>query len=129
MDRNVKCPVCDREEFHFVWTDRHGVGACITCNSSFQIYHYGEDGKLMEKPPECLVREDWLPLLRRYWQEKKKRIPNPHVFTRSYDQCTEEEHYAFRDWCKEHEAELPAKEAKSDDEKNTEAAASGESEA
>ena len=106
MAENMTCKICDSKRLGFVWTDRHGVGACINCNNSYRIYHY-ENDKRVDKPPECLVKEEWVPILRRYWEETKRRIPNSFVFTRSYDQCSEEDYESWKNWCADHADELP----------------------
>lgn len=62
----MKCVVCDTESPSFAWTDSHGIAQCRTCGAPYRIYHY-EDGKRVEKPPECLINDESLDLFRACW--------------------------------------------------------------
>ena len=107
------CPVCD-EPLSFRWTDRHGIGACLTCNAPWKIYHYegeGDDRHHVEKPPECFILEEWIPVLRKYWEETKSRAPNAcNIPGSRYEPCTDVEFEKWHDWLAEHEDELPKRE-------------------
>jgi hypothetical protein len=105
-----KCPICD-DDLSFRWTDTHGIGACLTCNTPVRIYHYegeGDDRHHVEKPPGFIILEEWIPVLRKYWQETKSRAPNGCNFPgSSYEPCGYEEFERWNKWCEEHDDELP----------------------
>lgn len=104
------CVICD-EPLSFRWTDRHGVGACLTCNAPVLIYHYegeGDERRRVDKPPEFTVAEEWIPIVRKYWQETHSRAPNGcNIPGSSYEPCGYEEFERWRKWLAEHEDELP----------------------
>lgn len=112
--KRPNCPICDTP-LSFQWTDRHGIGACTTCNAPVQIYHYETEGstsKLVELPPTFIVREDWIPILKRYWGETKMRAPNGcNIPGSSYEPCGYEEFSRWNKWLEEHADELPKEEA------------------
>lgn len=52
--------------FAFRWTDAHGVGECTKCGAPYRIYHYGDDGKPVERPPELILPPEVVPQLRAF---------------------------------------------------------------
>ena len=109
-----KCPICDHE-LEFRWTDTHGVGACLTCNAPVKIYHYeGEVGskRRVEKPPEFIVAEEWVPLVRKHWAETHSRVPNGlNIPGSRYEPCTDAEFERWNGWLDEHRDEIPKEDA------------------
>lgn len=99
------CPVCDDADPVFAWTDTHGIAQC-RCGAPFRLYHY-ENDKPVNKPPQCLVREAWIPLLRRYYSETKRTIPGEHSFPGGQERASAGDTDAFNRWCDEHRSELP----------------------
>ena len=82
-EERKKCEICGNE-LSFSWTDTHGVGQCTTCGSPYRMYHYDEDKKLIEKPPELQVKKEWIPVFRKYWNEFKRVMPSGFSFPQSY---------------------------------------------
>jgi transcription elongation factor Elf1 len=105
----MQCKVCDLE-LVFRWTDTHGVGACTNCGLPYTIYHY-VDGKREDRPPECAVREEWIPHLRRYWNEQHRNCyPGAYNFPgSSYEVASAEDFNVFNDWIEAHCEELPSR--------------------
>lgn len=68
------CAVCDSDDTGFVWTDTHGVARHEACGAVYRIYHYDDNDKPEDKPPTLLIKPDWLPYVRRYWQEERRSV-------------------------------------------------------
>lgn len=71
-----RCQICDWV-YSFRWTDTHGIGACTTCGAPYKIYHYEGDGegkKRVNKPPQLLILDQYIPLTKKYWDESKKNV-------------------------------------------------------
>ena len=104
------CPICD-EPLSFRWTDTHGIGACTECNAPVTIYHYegeGDERHSVDKPPRFLILDEWIPIMRKYWQEKKSRAPHGfNIPGSSYDPCAYEDFARWNKWCEEHKDEFP----------------------
>ena len=101
------CPVCC-ETFRFLWTDHHGIGACLTCNAPIKIYHYNDAKEREDKPPKSMIADGWLPILIRYWEEKHRLIPNGlNIPGSRYERCDEGDFREWHAWLEEHESELP----------------------
>jgi len=97
------CEVCGNP-FSFSWTDTHGIGQCSSCGVPYKIYHYeGEEGKKhrVEKPPELVVKPEYIPVLRAYWNEMKRHIPGGHSFPGGYELATPEDHKIFSEWMRQ----------------------------
>lgn len=107
------CAVCG-EPFHFRWTDTHGVAVCGNCGLPYRLYHYKNDVRV-DKPPTIAVKEEWLPLARQYWQERRRRVfPMAYdvgIFRgrggRSYSGATEDDCEAFEQWLAGRKTEWP----------------------
>lgn len=91
------CQICGSEP-GWSWTDTHGVAQCYVCGTPHVIYHYDGRTRLMDKEPEIAVREECIPLLKRYWEEHKSRIPGGHSFPGGQELTTESERRQFSEW-------------------------------
>lgn len=107
----MKCEVCDKE-FVMRWTDTHGVGACLECGIPYTIYHYDENNTRIDKPPKLAVKLEWVPIFKRYWDEKKLNCcPGAYNFPgSSYEVATPEEFEAVEEWMECNKSILPIKE-------------------
>ena len=102
-----KCLICENP-LCFRWTDTHGVGACVRCGAPYTIYHYDNDKKRVEKPPEITIKDEWLPLIKKYWEENKRNCsPGSHNSPRSrYEEvATKEDFEVFHNWMDAHKDE------------------------
>lgn len=103
------CAICDGRRF-LHWTDTHGVASCSRYGVPYQVYHY-EDNKRVEKPIELCVREEWVPLLRRYWSETQSPIPSgysmPGSHAQGYEVASPSQAQRFADWVKK-QNDVPA---------------------
>jgi hypothetical protein len=106
------CVVCDAE-FHFRWTDTHGVAVCAACGTPYRTLHY--DGyKRVEKPPECLLLPEWIPVARRYHAETCGMVA-PGGFdmgllgdrNATYSGATRADADKWNAWLEEHAEDLP----------------------
>ena len=111
----MKCVICDDEKTSFQWSDTHGVGVCWKCGMPYTIYHYdgkGAEAKRIEKEPSPAIKEEWIPVGRKYWQETKRRV-FPASFDmgilseRSYSGATENDVHEFNKWLDDHKEDLP----------------------
>lgn len=117
----MKCVICDTEKTGFQWSDTHGVGVCYQCGMPYTLYHYegeGDDSKRVDKEPTPAIREDWIPVGRRYWEETHRRVfPASYDMgflsgrDRSYSGATQDDCRSFNEWLDAHQSELPQKQA------------------
>ena len=111
----AKCEIC-KKDLCFQWSDTHGVGVCVYCGLPYKIFFYEDEGdsrKRVEKAPEVAVKEEWLPLARKYYDETKRRV-FPCAFDmgvghggRSYSGSTAEDVSEFNNWMEAHKEEHP----------------------
>lgn len=98
----MKCIVCDETAIRYAWTDTHGVAQCMRCGTPYTIFHYeGIDGsrRRVEKPPEALVDERFVPVLRAYWEQHHRYIPSNHSFPGSTQELASlEDSKFFYEW-------------------------------
>ena len=98
------CEVCDNE-LSFQWSDTHGVGACFTCGTPYTIFHYDDNKKRIDKPPEVALDKTGVDMAKRYWSECHRRV-FPGCFdvgflggrSTTYSGATQEDITAFNDW-------------------------------
>jgi len=65
------CPICHGKLPGCLdWTIRHGVAMC-RCTAQFICLHRDDKGKLLEKPPECIVPEELIPKYREAWNNRE----------------------------------------------------------
>ena len=103
----MDCEICNGP-LRCRWTDTHGIGACFHCGAPYRIYHY-EDNRRVEKPPELLLKQEWVELTRRYWQEVGRNVsPGFGNFPgSSYEVVTREDADSVNAWFDAHKDEWP----------------------
>jgi len=102
------CPVCDTTDPGWSWTDTHGIAQCCGCGLPFKLFHYDEKNVRVDLPPECIVTEAWLPLLRRFREETGCIIPGGCSFPGGQELATEADARAFNAWCAKNADEIAA---------------------
>ncbi len=68
---NIRCVVC-QEKLYCRWTDQHGEGVCLTCETPYMLIQYDENKKRIEAPPAINIKEQYIPVLQEYWQKFKR---------------------------------------------------------
>lgn len=104
-----KCAVCDTKHPGFRWTDTHGVGACLTCGTTYRIYRYGEDGKRLAGPPAITLKPEWIDLHRRAFADLRHNVM-PGAYNMpgsSYEVATRADADAVNAWFEAHKSEWP----------------------
>jgi len=100
------CLICGRDP-GFRWCDHHGIGACLQCGAPYRIYHYdgeGDQKKRVDKPPELLIKSEWLEWTKAYWRDVHRNV-SPGAFNMpgsSYEVATREDVEALDEWAKSH---------------------------
>lgn len=69
----MQCEICDND-IVFRWSDTHGVGVCWKCSAPYTVYHYDENKKRLDKPPELALSEPGAALAKRYWSETGGKV-------------------------------------------------------
>lgn len=107
----MKCACCDNE-LSFQWCDHHGIGACTTCGLPHVIYHYDDDQKRVDKPPEPAITPEGIALARRYWGETRGRVfPGAYDMGflggrgETYSGATRSDMTNWKEWCTANEAQ------------------------
>jgi transcription initiation factor TFIIIB Brf1 subunit/transcription initiation factor TFIIB len=67
------CKIC-KNELRGSWSDLHGEIVCLTCGAPYQILHYDDNNKRIEKPASINIKDYYVPFLRQYWQETKQHM-------------------------------------------------------
>lgn len=96
----MNCEICGNHAV-WSWTDYHGVAQCYQCGSPYRIFHYegeGEAHRRVDKPPQLLVKPDYVPLAKDYWNQFHRRIPSGHSFPGGQELATAEDARAFDKW-------------------------------
>ena len=109
LKKSEVCIVCDEAPV-FSWTDTHGIAQC-RCGTPYRLYHYegeGDQKKRVEKEPECVVLDAWVPLLRQYREETKHKIPGGFSFAPEYEVAQPHDFEAFKAWCDKNRASIDA---------------------
>ncbi len=98
----MNCIICEKDYPSYSWTDTHGVAQCVNCGTPYRIYHYegeGVDAKRVEKPAECILQDKYIPLVKKYWDEHKRKMPSGCSFGfGSYELASREDADAFYEW-------------------------------
>ncbi len=90
------CLICKQENGWF-WTDTHGIAQCGVCGTPFKILHYLNNERI-DQPPEIMVKEKFIPVLERYWNETQKRIPGGYSFLHGQELASYQERRDFKAW-------------------------------
>ena len=56
---DFRCELCEREPV-FRWTITHGIALC-RCLAPYRILHYDEKGDRVDKPPELILKPEYIP--------------------------------------------------------------------
>lgn len=99
----MKCEICGTENPALNWTDTHGVAQCCTCGTPYKILHYDDDGNRVDREPEIMIIQHWVPMTREYWETHKRMIPSGYSFTGNpqYELASSADTKAFYEWCDE----------------------------
>lgn len=62
------CAVCG-ESLQCRWTDLNGEGVCLTCGVPYQLVNGTDEQIAGGKYPYCNVNPEWLPIVKRHWEE------------------------------------------------------------
>jgi hypothetical protein len=95
------CAVCGGERL-FQWCDYHGVAQHSPCGAPYRLYHY-ENEKRISKPPELLIKAEFVGRVQRYWNETRRVMPGGHSFGHhgengAQEMATSEDAEAFYAW-------------------------------
>jgi len=92
----MKCEVCDNE-FVGTWTDFYGEQTCLTCGAPYQLLE-PSGAKPGLTYPCCCLKDEFIPILREYYQETKRRVRlGTFLLPDDYPGLLEERK-AFREW-------------------------------
>lgn len=69
--KGITCAVCGTYPVLFQWSDYAGEAMCHTCGCPYQLKWGSEEQEAEGKYPYLRLREEFLPVAREYWQEKK----------------------------------------------------------
>ena len=96
----MKCLICENDFIQGHWTDTHGVAICASCGVGYRILHRDDEGKLLDKEPELLVKKEWIPKLNQYKKDNPDRlIPAGFNFPgSSYEMCSADDSDCFNQW-------------------------------
>lgn len=67
--RKQECVVCGAKPMAFQWSDYSGEAMCTLCGTPYQLKWGSEEQKAEGHYPYLNLREEWVPVLRRYYQE------------------------------------------------------------
>jgi hypothetical protein len=93
----MKCEIC-ASDYSWCWTDTHGIAQCFRCGSPYRIYHYDESNNRISKPPELIVKPEYVALCRAYWETFKTRMPSGCSFPGGQELASEEQAIKFYEW-------------------------------
>lgn len=102
------CLVCEASPVSWTWGDVHGEAMCVTCGTPYQLLQYDENKRRVEGvPPRLNIKENWLPILKRYWEETRAFTGLATIMIwRDYPEC-EEGQSNFYAWLDEHSELIP----------------------
>lgn len=88
-----QCQTCGGTFFE--WTDSHGEVSCRQCGTPYQLLVYDESKKrIPDAPFEINMMDNYVPLLRRYWNETRKHMGLGSYWDEKYPDNKE----AFYQW-------------------------------
>jgi uncharacterized protein YlaI len=95
--KDFKCIICN-ESAGFNYSDLHAEAMCNRCGTAYM---------LNEIPHKISIKENWIPILKQYWNETHQYMGlGQIVIWRDYPEA-EEGRMKFNDWCKKHKDILP----------------------
>ncbi len=105
---DVECVVCGNG-LRTRWTDTHGIGACVTCGCVYSLFEGKGSEKKIAEVPKTTIRDEWLPIIKRYWSEVGKNVsPGTYNFPgSSYEVASNDDFDSYYTWMEAHESELP----------------------
>ena len=97
VEKHFTCIICG-EGAGFNWSDQNGEGMCNKCGTPYQLL---EGGKKIE--PKLNIKEDWIPVLKQYWNETHKYMGLGVILVapRDYPECVEGQ-TKFYEWLDKH---------------------------
>ncbi len=66
---NQTCVVCGASPATYQWSDLNGEGMCTRCGTPYQLMNGSDEMRAEGKYPYLNVRDAWVPVVRRYFQE------------------------------------------------------------
>lgn len=97
---NRTCIVCGASPMTFQWSDYSGEGMCTRCGCAYQLKWGSEEQQIEGKYPYLNVKEDFISILREYWEETKSFVCHGRMMCRA-DGVAE-----FSTWVKEKHPEM-----------------------
>lgn len=68
------CVVCGTSPMTFQWSDFSGEGMCTQCGCAYQLKWGSDKQKQVGNYPYCNIKDEWIPILKEYWNETKKFV-------------------------------------------------------
>ena len=68
------CVVCDSYPMYFQWSDYSGEAMCQQCGCPYQLKWGSDEQKKEDKYPYLNLKKEFIPVARKYWNEKKKFV-------------------------------------------------------
>ncbi len=68
------CVVCLESPTRFQWSDYSGEGMCQRCGTPYQLKWGSSEQKTEGRYPYLSVKDEWVPVLRRYYEETGKWV-------------------------------------------------------
>lgn len=103
MPKDFECEICGDQPPTVTWVDLHGEGVCTNCGVPYMLIHYDEDDNRIDKPPKLQVKEDWVPVVKEYWEKTGEFMGLGTILNyRSYPKFKEAKE-KFLNWVKEND--------------------------
>ena len=105
------CLICDGQ-LTVRWTDVWGIAACWNCGAPYRMYFNTADGVKTPSSgatPELLIKQEWIPLVRRYRKETERLVePGAYIFLGDrYEVADDDDFETWSTWMNEHKSEWP----------------------
>ncbi|KKM77485.1 hypothetical protein LCGC14_1369580 [marine sediment metagenome] len=102
------CQICSESSAGMNWSDQHGEGMCNRCGTPYQLIFYDENENRVEKPPRINIEENWLPVLKQYWEETQQYTGlGTILISRDYPEAVTGQ-AALDKWLGEHQELIPS---------------------
>lgn len=72
--QNQTCVVCGASPVWYQWSDYSGEGMCTQCGCPYQLKWGGDEQKVQNQYPYLNIREDFIPILKEYWNLKHEFV-------------------------------------------------------